>query len=49
MFPTERLLDAAGHQRSPVTMPGYHQGGRPRTKAYAFPPTRQRSKRSSPS
>ena len=26
MSSTERLLDAAGHQRSPVTMPGYHRG-----------------------
>jgi len=24
MSSTERLLDAGGHQRSPVTMPGYH-------------------------
>ena len=29
MSSTERLLDAAGHQRSPVTMPGYHRGRPP--------------------
>jgi hypothetical protein len=25
-------LDAAGHRRSPATMPGYHQGRAPRNK-----------------
>jgi integrase len=37
MCPTERLLDAAGHQRSPVTMPGYHQGRPPKNKGLRFP------------
>jgi site-specific recombinase XerD len=37
MRPTERLLDAAGHQRSPVTMPGYHQGRAPKNKGLRFP------------
>ena len=27
---TETPLDAAGHRRSPVTMPGYHQGRPPK-------------------
>jgi hypothetical protein len=26
------LLDAAGHRRSPATMPGYHRGRPPRNK-----------------
>lgn len=26
------LLDAAGHRRAPVTMPGYHRGRLPRNK-----------------
>jgi hypothetical protein len=26
------LYDAAGHRRSPVTMPGYHQGRPPRNR-----------------
>ena len=37
MCPTERPLDAAGHQRSPVTMPGYHQGRPPKNKGLRFP------------
>ena len=37
MSSTERLLDAAGHQRSPVTMPGYHQGRPPKNKGLRFP------------
>jgi site-specific recombinase XerD len=37
MSPTERLLDAAGHQRSPVTMSGYHQGRPPKNKGLRFP------------
>jgi hypothetical protein len=42
-------LDAAGHRRSPATMPSYHQGRSPRNKGSATRQTRQRSKRSSPS
>ena len=34
---TERPLDAAGHRRSPVTMPGYHQGRPPKNKGLRFP------------
>jgi site-specific recombinase XerC len=30
-------LDAAGHRRSPVTMPGYHQGRPPKNKCLRFP------------
>jgi hypothetical protein len=30
-------LDAAGHRRSPATMPGYHQGRRPRNKGMRYP------------
>src|SRR6516225_7062300 len=37
MSSTELLLDAAGHQRSPVTMPGYHQGRPPKNKGQRFP------------
>jgi hypothetical protein len=37
MCPTERLLDAAGDRRSPVTMPGYHQGRPPKNKGLLFP------------
>lgn len=29
--------DAAGHRRSPVTMPGYHQGRPPRNKGLRYP------------
>jgi hypothetical protein len=31
------LLDAAGHRRSPATMPGYHQGRAPRNKGLRYP------------
>ncbi len=31
------LLDAAGHRRSPATMPGYHQGRVPRNKGLTYP------------
>jgi integrase len=31
------LLDAAGHRRSPATMPGYHQGRPPRNKGEEYP------------
>jgi site-specific recombinase XerD len=31
------LLDAAGHPRSPATMPGYHQGRAPRNKGVRYP------------
>ena len=37
MSPTEMPLDAAGHRRSPVTMPGYHQGRPPKNKGLRFP------------
>ena len=37
MSSTERMLDAAGHQRSPVTMPGNHQGRAPKNKGLRFP------------
>ncbi len=30
-------LDAAGHRRSPATMPGYHQGRPPRNKGLRYP------------
>ena len=30
-------LDAAGHRRSPATMPGYHQGRTPRNKGMRYP------------
>jgi integrase len=30
-------LDAAGHRRSPATMPGYHQGRPPRNKGMTYP------------
>lgn len=30
-------LDAAGHGRSPATMPGYHQGRSPRNKGMRYP------------
>jgi site-specific recombinase XerD len=33
----ESLLDAAGHRRSPATMPGYHQGRAPRNKGLTYP------------
>jgi site-specific recombinase XerD len=31
------LRDAAGHQRAPVTMPGYHRGRPPKNKGLRFP------------
>jgi integrase len=31
------LLDAAGHRRSPATMPGYHPGRAPRNKGLRYP------------
>jgi hypothetical protein len=31
------LYDAAGHRRSPVTMPGYHQGRPPRNEGLRYP------------
>jgi integrase len=30
-------IDAAGHRRSPATMPGYHQGRPPRNKGMTYP------------
>ena len=30
-------LDAAGHRRSPATMPGYHRGRAPRNKGEQYP------------
>src|SRR5436190_22986928 len=30
-------IDAAGHPRSPATMPGYHQGRPPRNKGLRYP------------
>jgi len=31
------LYDAAGHRRSPVTMPGFHEGRAPRNKGHRYP------------
>jgi hypothetical protein len=31
------LLDAAGHRRSPATMPGCHKGRTPRNKGLRYP------------
>lgn len=31
------LYDAAGHRRSPVTMPGFHTGRAPRNKGRRYP------------
>jgi len=31
------LLDAAGHRRSPATIPGYHRGRPPRNKGEEYP------------
>ena len=31
------LLDAAGHRRSPATMPGYHRGRSPRNRGELYP------------
>jgi len=33
----EPVLDAAGHRRSPATMPGYHRGRTPRNKGIRYP------------
>jgi integrase len=33
----EVLLDAAGHRRSPATMPGFHAGRPPRNKGQRYP------------
>jgi hypothetical protein len=35
MHPT--LVDAAGHQRAAVTLPGYHSGRPPRNKGRRYP------------
>ena len=43
----QTFVDAAGHHRQPVTMPGNHAGRSPRNKDDADPPTRRRSRRSS--
>ena len=40
------LFDAAGRRRSPATMPGYHAGREPATKAERIPPIRRPSRRS---
>ena len=34
---TELPLDAAGHRRSPATMPGFHAGRAPRNKGIRYP------------
>jgi integrase len=31
------LYDAAGHRRSPATLPGFHQGRSPRNKGLRYP------------
>lgn len=31
------LYDAAGHRRSPATMPGFHEGRAPRNKGRRYP------------
>ena len=36
-FKESVLLDAAGHRRSPATMPGYHGGRPPRNKGEEYP------------
>src|SRR6202012_3279624 len=36
-FMESMLLDAAGHRRSPATMPGYHRGRPPRNKGEQYP------------
>lgn len=43
------VLDSAGRRRSPATIPVYHAGRPPPTRACATPPIRRRSRRSSPS
>jgi site-specific recombinase XerD len=37
MSSTEMPLNAAGHRRAPVTMPGYHRGRPPKNKGLRFP------------
>jgi integrase len=37
MSSTEIPLNAAGHRRAPVTMPGYHRGRPPKNKGLRFP------------
>ena len=44
----QAFLDAAGHQRQPVTMPGYHAGRPPRNKGRRYPADPPPSKRSLP-
>jgi hypothetical protein len=34
---TSVLLDAAGHRRSPATLPGYHHGRAPRNRGLRYP------------
>jgi hypothetical protein len=41
-------LDAAGRQRSPATLPGYHAGRAPRNKGRKYPAAHQGSRRWSP-
>ncbi len=41
------LYDAAGHRRSPVTMPGFHEGRVPRIRVGAIRLTRRQWRRSS--
>jgi len=41
------LLDAAGHRRSPATMPGYHRGRPPRNKGEEYPADPPTSRKSS--
>ena len=33
----QQVLDAAGHRRSPATMPGFHRGRPPKNKGLRFP------------
>jgi hypothetical protein len=40
-------LDAAGHRRSPATMPGYHRGRPPRNKGEQYPADPRSAGRSS--
>ena len=40
------LLDAAGHRRSPATMPGYHRGRPPRNEGEQYPVDHRTSGRS---
>jgi hypothetical protein len=42
------LLYAAGHRRSPATLPAITKAGRHVTRARSTPPIRRRSRRSSP-